>query len=180
MLNSRIRERILWLFSWEALFNRFDTLSRCRRRILGALVHASCLSGVAVFFLSGESLRVLLTPVLLAVSVAVYIPLSAYLGRMDHQRAGNRLLSAGRKMDDYEAELLRETLDIVRWIQGAALLIGCAYVMQVSITHGWPLPQTLPGWGAIMFALVWLLVYSLPTVVATWIDEDHHPDEDAD
>lgn len=133
-----------------------------------------------MFFLFGESLRVFLTPMLLAVSVAAYVPLSAYLGRMDHQRIGNRLLSVGREMDGHEAKLLRETMDIVRWIQGAVLLVGCAYVMQVSTTPGWPLPQTIQGWGAIMFVLVWILVYSLPTVVATWIDGDGHLEEDTD
>ena len=176
MLNNRIREHILWLFSWEALFNRFGDLGRRWRRVLGSLVHASCLSGVAIFYLSSESYWVLLVPVLFAISVAAYVPLSAYLRRMDHQRAGSKLLAVDREMDVHEAELLRETLDKARHIQGLVLIAGVLY-SAYSSTQGWPLPETMEGWGAIVFAVAWLLIYSLPTVVAAWIDRDDHLDE---
>lgn len=176
MLNNHIRERILWLFSWEALFARFGDLRRSWRRILGALVHASCLSGVAVFYLSSESYWVLLAPVLFAVSIAAYVPLSAYLRRLDHQRAGNRLLAVNREMDVHEAELLREAMDNARHIQGFVLIAGVLYSAYAS-TQGWRLPETMEGWGAIVFAVAWLFVYTLPTVVAAWIDRDDHLDE---
>lgn len=160
-------------FRWEALFNRFGDLRRWRRRILGTLVHASCLSGVAIFYLFSESYWVLLVPALFAASGAAYVPLSAYLRRMDHHRAGKKLLAVDREMDSHEADLLRETLDIVRRLQGVVLIGGAMYSMYAS-TRGWPLPETVPGWGAIIFVLAWLFVYSLPTVVAAWIDRDDH------
>lgn len=179
MRGNHIRERILWSFSWEALFDRFGDLSRHWRRALGALVHASCLSGVAIFYLFSDSYLVLLVPVLFAVSVAAYVPLSAYLRRMDHQRAGNKLLAVDREMDAHEAELLRETLDKARHIQGLVLIAGVMYSAYAS-TQGWRLPETMQGWGAIVFAVAWLLIYSLPTVVAAWIDRDDHLEEPPD
>lgn len=72
--------------------------------------------------------------------------------------------------------LLRETLDRVRWVQGAVLVAGLYYLM-IAGRLGWWLPQenfTLEQWSLAIIMIFWLFVYSLPTVVAAWIDRDGH------
>lgn len=163
-------------FGWEALFEKFGDMRRRQRRMLGALVHASCFSGAAIFYLLGDTNWILLTPMMYIVSIAAYIPLTAYLRRMDHHRVENRLLKARRCMDNHETALLRDTMDKVRPLQSLVIIAGLGYGMY-AFTEGWPLPETKAGWGPIIFTAAWLFIYSLPTVVAVWIDRDDHLEE---
>lgn len=179
MLGKNIRERILWLFSWEALFNNFGDLSRRWRQLLGSLVQASCLSGVAVFYLLADSPWVLLTPALFALSGAAYIPLSAYLKRMAHHRADDKLIAVGRRMDGHEKDLFGRAQDNAQRIQGIVAIAGILYIAYAT-TYDWRLPETIGGWGPIIFAVCWLYVYSLPTVIAAWIDREDHLEDPPD
>ena len=161
---------------WDSLFERYGDLSLGRRRLLCLLLWLACISS-AVMLLLEVRWWVLPSLVTIALSVAAYVPLDAYLERMDHYRFGTWLSYSERHIDPHkEAGLIRNTYDQVRWIMGAGIVSIFLYMMLASTLTLWT-PQTTQEWGIIMVAMFWLVVYTTPTVVACWIHDDRYKRE---
>lgn len=159
-----------------SLWERFKDLGRGRRRLLCVALHFFGLAAVLSIVSVGYPWWPLLGVGLCGLSAISYLPLSVYLQGLDHHRVGEKMLLRGGRLDEHESVLLRETLDRVRWIQGAVLVAGL-YYLTIAGRLGWWLPQenfTLEQWSLTIIVIFWLSVYSLPTVVAAWIDRDDH------
>lgn len=161
---------------WDSLFERYGDLGRGRRRLLCAALWLACIVSAVTLLLEGEW-WVLPSMVAAALSVTAYVPLDAYLERMDHYRFGTWLSYTERHIDsDKEAGLVRNTYDQVRWIMGAGMLSIFLYMMLATASGMWT-PQTVQEWGIVMLAMFWLFVYTTPTVVGSWIHDDKYQRE---
>lgn len=141
-----------------------------------ALLWLACIASAVMLLLEGEW-WVLPSLAAASLSVTAYVPLDAYLERMDHYRFGTWLSYAKRHIDsDKEAELVRNTYDQVRWIMGAGMVSIFLYMMLATTSELWT-PQTVREWGIVMVAMFWLFVYTTPTVVASWIHDDRYQRE---
>jgi len=114
---------------------------------------------------------------MVAVMVAAYQPLRTYVEDLDHDRffgrdykEEDRLISTGRRLDDYEARLIKRALGASRYIVGGLFALGIWYQMLARWLGLW-LPHTTNQWGWLMVGVV-ALTLGLPTVIMAWIYRD--------
>jgi hypothetical protein len=99
------------------------------------------------------------------------MPLRAYSQGLDN-RAGDKLLSSGQNLDEYEKDLVRHSLDRTRWMLGAAF-VGWILHQMLAARFGWWQPKTPEQWGLVLFRAAWL-VLTLPTVLITWLEKGEY------
>jgi hypothetical protein len=108
---------------------------------------------------------------LLVISLCAYLPLRAYSQGLDN-RAGDKLLSSGRNLDDYEKDLVRHSLDRTHWLLGA-VFVGWILYQMLAAQYGWWQPKTPEEWGLVLFGAAWI-VLTLPTVLITWLEKGEY------
>lgn len=127
--------------------------------------------------MSDDPLLHLLAVGLLATMIAAYQPLRAYVEDLDHDRffgrnykEEDRRLSTGRRLDDYEARLIKRALGASRWLVGGLSALGLWYGGLAQWLGLW-MPGTVNQWMWLMFGVV-ASTMGLPTVVMAWIYKD--------
>ena len=154
----------------EPLGERFDDLGQGWRRLLCCVVYGGYAAAAATEIAGGARWSPAVI-VLLALSLCAYSPLHAYSQGLDN-RAGDKLLSSGRELDDYEKDLVRHSLDRTRWILGVAF-VGWILYQTLAAQFGWWQPKTPEQWAWVLFGAAWL-VLTLPTVVITWLEKGEY------
>jgi hypothetical protein len=147
-----------------------------RPRVGCVLACGSYLVGTPLAML-GKPFLYLLASGLLVVMVAAYRPLRVYVHDLDHDRVlgrdykqGDRQISTGEKLHEYEERLVKRAVDPTRWVVGGLAAFGVWYAM-LALWLGLWLPHTTGQLGWLMGGIV-ATTLGLPTVIMAWIYKD--------